>query len=281
MCASNLPNRSVTLLSLFFQCFNAGVFCGSKCKCADCLNYAGSQALVDKRNKMKDRPGAEYALRVSHEQWKSGHATSGSKPLAHPAHRRRPMPSPIVGMQLPHHMVHPSPRGPPPQGSHGYPASQQAHRLYYQHSYPHGYPPLGMPVTPGYHRPPVRMQPGESMPHSAYRAQHRNRSGSCGKPMPTPITKDHLKTVAVSPRTPAVRKPFDPTTNRKKRKVIPGEMEPTEPYFGNDFPQQPKITALAVFAFLSNDDLYHASLVCWRWSKLAMDEELWKFQEKL
>jgi hypothetical protein len=50
------------------------------------------------------------------------------------------------------------------------------------------------------------------------------------------------------------------------------------PCFGKKYPEQPKTTALAIFSFLSNDDLYNAGLVCKSWSQLAMDGELWKFQ---
>jgi hypothetical protein len=75
-----------------------------------------------------------------------------------------------------------------------------------------------------------------------------------------------------------VRVKFDAASSRKKRKLNPGEPEPTLPIFGSKYPEQPKTTALAIFSFLSNDDLYNAGLVCKPWSQLAMDGELWKFQ---
>merc|ERR1712176_1361403 len=80
-------------LKKYCECFNAGVICGPKCKCSDCLNYAGSQALIDKRRKIKDRPGANYALRISDERWKSGTGSSARKAQP-PSHRRPPIPSP-------------------------------------------------------------------------------------------------------------------------------------------------------------------------------------------
>jgi hypothetical protein len=83
----------------------------------------------------------------------------------------------------------------------------------------------------------------------------------------------------VTPKTPAIRLSFDPATSRKNRKVIEGEWEETHPYFGGTLPKQPKTAALAIFSFLSNDDLYNAGLVCKSWSMLAMDNELWKFQK--
>ena len=88
---------------------------------------------------------------------------------------------------------------------------------------------------------------------------------------------NHPKRAASSPKTPGIRRSFDPATSRKKRKTTDGRSEPTEPYFGENG-KQPKTTTLAVFSFLSNEDLYHACLVCKRWKNLAFDEELWKFK---
>ena len=80
-----------------------------------------------------------------------------------------------------------------------------------------------------------------------------------------------------TPRARGERVKFDPASSRKKRKISPGKDDVTLPFFGNRFPEQPKTTALAIFSFLSNDDMYNAGLVCRSWSQLAMDGELWKF----
>ena len=271
-------HRQLTI-SVFFssQCFSAGALCGTKCKCSDCLNYAGSQALIDKRRKIKDRPGAEYAARVSDEQWKLG---SGRKA---PPHRRHPLPSPVI--MPPHHTMYPSPRGHPPQRGHGY-SRVPPQRQYYMGpptqmipGHPHtGYPPINMAVTPGYHKSAHRMTPGEGPAHNMYRPTPSSRILSASKPSARSTTKGQNKTTSGSPKTPGVRKTFDLATSREKRRTNNGESEPTEPFFGIKNSKQPKTTALAVFSFLSNDDLYHASLVCRRWGELAFDNELWKFQ---
>ena len=120
------------------------------------------------------------------------------------------------------------------------------------------------------------MTPGGGLTRGMYRPPHSNRLASAGNPITKVTTVGNPKTTAVSPKTPGIRKAFDPATSRKKRKTTDGESEPTEPYFGEKL-NQPKTTALAVFSFLSNDDLYHASLVCRRWGELAFDDELWKF----
>jgi len=225
------------------------------------LNYAGSQALIDKRRKIKDQRGADYAMRVADEAWKGkppGIPLSARKVPPHPGSaRRHPTPSPMgPGSRLPHHMMHTTPRGPPPPPHH-------------PHHPPHymgppmmmGYPPMGMPMTPaGYH------------PHTA--EAHGMYPPPPGPPPSSRKTKGAV-TPAV-PKSPPVRIKFDPATSRKKRNA--GEPEPTLPFFGKTMPDQPKTTALAIFSFLSNDEIYNAGLVCKSWSRLAVDEELWKIQ---
>lgn len=305
-------------LKKYCECFNAGVICGSKCKCTDCLNFAGSQALIDKRRKIKDRSGADYALRISDERWKSRSEGSSRKaPPAATSHRRRPpptLPSPDGDIPIPHQrhahhqhhsLMHPSPHGPlPPRGNHGYSRHPPPpHRHYmgrgpphnFGHTLPHphhiGYQQLGMPVTPGYlnshyHRLPMCENGHQNMYSSIPSVNCGPFISSKKSTSPPKIEQNLQKCKIPSPKTPGIRIfEFDPQTSRKKRKVPSGEEEPTEPYFGpqdsgKKLPNQPKTTALAIFAFLSNDDLYHAGLVCHRWSKLSMDEELWKFQQK-
>lgn len=246
----------------------------------DCLNYAGSQALIDKRRKIKDQRGADFAMRVADEAWK-GKApgppgNSGQKPAPpHPssASRRRPIPSPMGPGRLgppPHHMMHATPRGPPP---HHHPSHHHPHPHYMGHPHmmmgpPIGYSPMGMPMTPaGY--PPHPDAHGMYPPPPGPPPSSRKHA---------PLAPKSVTPAMTTPRTPAVRIQFDPATSRKKRKLSSGELEPTLPYFGDDLPKQPKTTALAIFAFLSNDDIYNAGLVCKSWSRLAVDEELWKFQ---
>ena len=182
--------------------------CAAKCKCVDCLNYVGSQALIDKRRKMKDHRGAEFAMRIADEAWKGGkHAgpPRGMNPrgMAHPSppgpHGGHPMPMP--------HMMQPSPsphhHGPPPPHYMG-PMMGHAHM---------GYSPMGMPpVTPGYVHGKQQM-----MPPSGARRAEVTRSA------PKEDTKQKGRTpMANTPRTPAVRLGFDPHSSKKKRKLNPG-----------------------------------------------------------
>lgn len=40
------------------------------CKCTGCENRAGSQKLIDKRRKMKDHKGAQYAMEMAQQVWR-------------------------------------------------------------------------------------------------------------------------------------------------------------------------------------------------------------------
>jgi hypothetical protein len=183
-----------------------------------------------------------------------------------------PIPSPARGrLPPPQHMMHPSPRGPPPSGG--------PHHHHYMMMGPPmgpmGFSPMGMQMTPaGYSNQP-HMPQGEHHPHGMYPPPPGHPGMSRAQQPSRPQKKVAPK---VTPRTPGVRVQFDPASSRKKRKLSSGAQEPTLPYFGENLPEQPKTTALAIFSFLSNDDLYNAGLVCKKWTQLSMDEELWKFQ---
>jgi hypothetical protein len=265
-------------LKKYCECFQAGVICGGKCKCVDCLNYAGSQALIDKRRKIKDNPGAQVAMRLADEAWK-GRVPHGAKKPAAPASlsSRRP-PSPSRMPPPGHHMTHPSPRGPhPPPGAHPHPYYMHPH---YMHPPPSGHSSnmMGIPITPAGYPYPPHMQPGEALPHGMYHP-HPPPVPHSRKPAPPRQSTTVTPSAASTPRTPGVRVKFDPATSRKKRKLSPDGKEATLPYFGEKSPQQPKTTALSIFSFLTNDDLFNAGLVCKSWSQLATDGELWKFEK--
>jgi hypothetical protein len=214
-------------------------------------------------------------MRVADEAWKQGRGGAPRKPPAVPA-RRQPAKPPPGGHMPPPHIMHPSPRGPPPPGGPHPPPHYMGHPM--MMGPPMGYSPMGMPMTPaGYPNPP-HMQ-GEP-PHGMYPPPPPPPGSLSSASRNTDTTRPpkHVTPMAATPKTPAVRVKFDPSTSRKKRKLSPGEPEATLPFFGGKYPEQPKTTALAIFSFLSNDDLYNAGLVCKSWSQLAMDGELWKFQ---
>jgi len=57
-------------LKKYCECFEAGANCGEKCKCVDCSNYPGSQALIDRRLKIKDSKGAKVAMETGVDLWR-------------------------------------------------------------------------------------------------------------------------------------------------------------------------------------------------------------------
>ena len=50
-----------------------------ECKCVDCMNFAGSQKLIDKRRKIKDQRGAELAMKVAQDAWKAPQNSARSR----------------------------------------------------------------------------------------------------------------------------------------------------------------------------------------------------------
>ena len=244
----------------------------------DCQNYAGSQALIDKRRKIKDQAGADFAMRVADEAWKGKSAGTGpirSKPVPTPSSSsKRSAPSPMTasksGRLSRPPMLHSTPRGaphpragaPPPP-----PPPPPPHYMGHFMGPPIGFSPMGLPITPagypphhrGEHRPPPGYYPIPP-PQSNIASSRTKNAPLAPKVTPAPVP---------TPKTPAVRIKYEP-----KR----ASNEPSLSYFVANYPKQPKTTVLAIFSFLSNDDLYNAGLVCNSWSKLAVDGELWKFE---
>jgi hypothetical protein len=54
-------------------------------------------------------------------------------------------------------------------------------------------------------------------------------------------------------------------------------LQPRHRIVGVHNPRVMDSTVLTVFLYMSNDELYNASLVCTAWAALAMDAELWSW----
>jgi len=113
--------------------------------------------------------------------------------------------------------------------------------------------PLGIPPgTPAYQR----FYPHQPTPQA--RPQMGNHQ------MKTPLLK--------SPKTPVARR--DPLSAKKSKN---SENAIKKEYFGPSNGSQEKRAAIGIFSFLSNEELYNASIVSKVWSSLATDDELWQF----
>lgn len=230
-------------LKKYCECFEAGVTCSEKCKCLDCQNFVGSQALIDRRRKIKDHKGAEIAMRTADEHWKGYHIDPN-----HVQSRHQGLPG------LP--PVFPSPAQHNPHGMRMHPMMSPQHFVGRPQMImgPMGYSPIGMPPMP---------PPYHSNDHLRRSPTHQFQTSPNGH-----------KAQILAPKNPAARRGFDPHSSKKKKDR---KAEPPVPYFGYKNTSQTKTTALAIFSFLSNDDIYNASLVSKAWSKLSLDEELWQF----
>ena len=76
-------------LKKYCECFANLVVCGESCKCSNCKNYVGSQALIERRRKLKDAKGMELAMRPVARGWKGSMSDSkvaygpGQSPVVH------------------------------------------------------------------------------------------------------------------------------------------------------------------------------------------------------
>ena len=198
-------------LKKYCECFQAGVMCGSKCKCVECMNYAGSQKLIDKRRKIKDQRGAELAMKVAEQTWKGPQHSGRKLPIARPAvHGMRPMPSPVATpggrhpMAMPH-MMHPSPGHPGP------PHYMRPMMMGHPHM---GYSPMGMHphvspsaygMYPPHHPPPPSHTPASAKKLSPSASATKQLAEA--KAMYDRSEMPYTKTVSAKKTTPSKRAP--------------------------------------------------------------------------
>jgi len=215
---------------------------------------------------MKDTKGAEFAVRVAQEVWK-GQRNQQNPSIAPPSRNSMASPSTVgrhmppgphpSNMHPPHGYMHPSFMGPPMMGH-------------------IGYSPMGIPaVTPHYgqHHPvDLRSQPRKQIKPPTKDSKTTEKGSKGNKRAIQEVTPQPPEI----PRTLAVRAVFDISTAKKRRKGD-GSLEEELNFFGPSNPKHPKTIALTIFSYLSNSDIFNASLVNKRWSKLAMDQNLWKF----
>jgi len=253
-------------LKKYCECFTAGVVCGGNCKCEGCKNFVGSQALIDRRRKMKDTKGAEIAMRESEQAWKGKENGQADKFQFGP--------SPPAGAMARGQFNFS--QGNSPLGHH--PHAMAMVTMHQMSSTPNGrpmYPPLMMghspmmlagspmfmntsPPHPSHHQ---MMQ----HPHPVMTPQHctsyTNKPSAPVHPLAAAQEDAHIPK-ATQPMMPEINTP----SGRRKKKKSP-EVEPRAPYFG-DKVKQPRSTALNVFSFLDRDELFNASVVSKSWNEV-------------
>lgn len=222
------------------------------------MNQAGSQKLIDKRRKMKDAVGAEFAMREAEKSWKA--QMPARKPAVAPprmsaqtqtvASAPKPNPSPIAVSAASY-----TPHGPPPPpGGHRYMPP------YAGPPGPIGYSPMGVP--PGY-----SIKSNESMlflPPTAVPSPIKKRPGPAKGVESEPNER--------APKIP--RKNLSSAVSSLLAKMPMASEEETHTYFGSHVDKVSMATALNIFTYLSKEDLGKASLVCKLWRDVSLREEL-------
>jgi hypothetical protein len=231
-------------LKKYCECFENNMLCAAKCKCVNCKNFAGSQALHERRQNRKDLKGGTDEAARRKEAWKKNNSApkSGSRnptqpffPSSVPVMNQRHVGMPPV-MSPPAYMGRPPTMMPPGRMS--------------------AYSPMPLPPgTPAYDH---RITQRSFLPTPHYRT---------GTFQATPLLK--------SPKTPVGRR--DPLS-AKRKKMGKNVKEEVRQYFGPRNGSQNKSSAIGVMSFLSNEELYNVSIVSKAWCKLALDDELWQFE---
>ena len=243
-------------LKKYCECFQAGIVCCSKCKCVNCKNFVGSQALIDRRRKIKDHKGAEIMIRSSEKAWKGnfsdtklgarsamdgGLAAFGQSLILHDPTTQpfgpqnwSPLPKAISNWA----MMSPLLQGKPQIGT----------------SYP------GMAITDRLQQPPTSLVNHPPPPHSASRSEGKLRQ-QVHKQQPS--NDQHLSLAALTHKSISVeRAPEHPGARASAASRVG---EPTIAYFGAGVEAQTKTVILSVFSYLDHDDLFCASIVSKKW----------------
>ena len=261
--------EQVTLF-LYKKCFQAGEICGDKCKCVSCSNRAGSQKLIDKRRKMKDNKGADYAMKLAKEYWErpsSRRRAVAPQLTPHTVRMASPASTALSGVRSP---VPQQLGSPIPHMSAGIVAPRHPY-IPYSSSSPYaglavmggmGYSPMPQvqPVAPIH----VSALPGQGQPPATSAATAAFVTAPRPTVSTTSGTSAKRRLTEVVTATTAVRLDFDPAKRARGDDVFAA-------HFGAGVPPQTETTARTVFSFLSNEDLWAASLVCQQWNKLATE----------
>jgi len=270
-------------LKKYCECFEGGVTCGEKCKCVECLNFIGSQALAERRKKAKSFKAAP--LENSKENlWMH------DKCDVHTNNARLAVPISVLTQREGSNIQITAQYSTPGVSTYGNLANRHA----YFHDSRTAYRERNYSSS-------EQFLPSNTYQHSAFDRVHHNTFVYHGSSVPyghvsfhnkqTPKASNHkvqdlrqksydtpsLTTPKTLYKVAIKRKNFDLSRSRQKgganydlctaHKVFGGIIAPS------------KTTVLNILSFLSNPDLYNASLVSKSWCILAMDPELWEYEK--
>lgn len=230
-------------LKKYCVCYSGGFTCGEKCKCLKCSNFPDSKQLFERR--IKDAESANNLIR------RAPHIVKDTPSSKNEGQRLVP---PTRPMYPSHHIYQPGAMPPPKMMS---PEQyMDSHSMMTKGQQPHyGYSP--------------------AQPYTSQGTPAQTYSQYSHVPLPTPQVRPHSQHVTPQSRTPktpkARRDPASASKAEKGTKLEEGQ------YFGKQNHSIPKPLALAVMSFLTNEELYNASVVSKTWCSLALDDGLWEW----
>lgn len=235
-------------LKKYCVCYTGGFTCGETCKCLKCSNFPGSKDLHERR--LKDIDANSNPIRHPLQPVKDL-STNGRRDDSQPTKILAAPPRPLYPSHF--HHLHQSKTMPPPNMMTPQQYMDSHSMVKNPHQSLYGYSPM----------PYINGTPGQGYDSFSQ------------APLPTPQVRpnsQHVTPQSRTPKTPRGRR--DPLSAKKMGKAADMKVDL---YFGHENVSLPKSLGLGIMSYLSNEELYNASLVSKAWCCLALDEGLWEF----